>query len=311
MADFSSCRFKGLIDFRETTFPTDKIWLLSVDTKYQNELNSGKIPDIIQRDTSYQKSIKSTTYGKPVVFVVESGNEWLLSNPKRTIIIRRNKKYGLLSIYHIHNINFDNVTGFSNMKMKWFNDTEKSGKEEDEKKAKGSKLKGNLKYNETFYIALIKNFRDMGWFTEADDCYYTYRVEKRKRRSYWTGLFESIFLEKTFGYGVKPLTLLKSYGILWLIFIPIYVSFLRLQYQNGRKNIWHWPRKYLRSAVHSIDTLTPGINLYAFTELRPFYFDTSKTWKKLLLNIFHRCQQILGWYLAALFLILFSRVWIR
>ena len=43
-------------------------------------------------------------------------------------------------------------------------------------------LKNHLNYNESFYIALIKNYRDMGWFTEADDCYYTYRVEKRKHR---------------------------------------------------------------------------------------------------------------------------------
>jgi len=220
------------------------------------------------------------------------------------------------------------------MSIKWEYSPGELRVDEDGNDVKLMRLSKQLKYNETFYIALIKNYRDMGWFREADDCYYSYRVEKRTQKKnkliqarqknedekvlnfeyVWERVilgFEWLFLDRSFGYGVKPFLLLKSYVFLWLIFIPIYVFFLRLQYQNGRKTIWHWPRKFLRSSVHSIDALTPGINLYAFTELRPFYFDTSKTWKKLLLNIFHRCQQILGWYLAALFLILFSRVWIR
>ena len=231
-------------------------------------------------------------------------------------------------------ISFENVMGFSNMQIEWEYDPEKFDKVAPTNKILRRGLKNHLKYNETFYIALFNNYRDMGWYNEADDCYYTYRVEKRKhrknnlikaRKNYddkkvlnfqyplerlRLGL-EWLFLDRSFGYGVKPLILLKSYVFLWLVFIPIYVFFLRLQYQNGQKTIWHWLRKFLRSSVHSLDTLTPGINLYAFTELHPFYFDTMKNWKKILLNIFHRCQQVLGWYLAALFLILFSRVFIR
>jgi hypothetical protein len=257
----------------------------------------------------------------------------MLNKNQRNIVIKQRKKNDLLSIYYIPDFIFNNVTGFSKLQLEWEYSPKKFGKEIDEKKAKRRGLRGHLYYNETFYIALIKNYRDMGWFAEADDCYYTYRVEKRKHRlnelnevkkegennpstigRWWdkAKLYgEWTLLDLTFGYGVKPLKLLKTYLFIWLVFILIYMAFLRLQYQNGKKSIWQWPRKLLRSTVHSLDTLTPGINLYAFTELRPFYFDTTKSWKKLILNTFQRGQQIFGWYLAALFLILFTRIWIR
>ena len=52
--------------------------------------------------------------------------------------------------------------------------------ESNERKRQG--LKEYLEYDETYYIALIKNYQDMGWLEEADDAYYTYRVEKRQAR---------------------------------------------------------------------------------------------------------------------------------
>ena len=236
------------------------------------------------------------------------------------------------ALFH-NTIIFDDVSDFSKMSVEWKYSPDKFGSEKKKEHIKLRGLKNHLQYNETFYIALIKNYRDMGWFREADDCYYTYRVEKSKHRlkelneqsengeknstslSQWwikARLYgEWLLLDLTFGYGVKPLKLLKTYLFIWLVFIPNYVAFLRLQYQYGKRK-WYQElfRKISRATVHSVDTLTPGINLYAFTTLTPYYFETTG-YKKTLLNIVVRFQQLSGWYLAALFLILFSRVWIR
>ena len=116
--------------------------------------------------------------------------------------------------------NFRDVIGFSNMQMEWTYDPGKFyfTKEKNEKKAKRRGLKGHLEYSETFYIALIKNYREIGWLQEADDCYHTYRVEKRKERSLCAGILEWQFLEATFGYGVKPWILLRTFLIFWIPF---------------------------------------------------------------------------------------------
>ena len=72
-------------------------------------------------------------------------------------------------------VRFDEVTGFSQMQMEW--DASHSASVSDPNKVKQLGLKGHLKYDETFYIALIKDYKDMGWFSQADDVYYTYRVD--------------------------------------------------------------------------------------------------------------------------------------
>ncbi|GAI80071.1 unnamed protein product, partial [marine sediment metagenome] len=69
-------------------------------------------------------------------------------------------------------------------------------------------IKGKFEYDGLFYIRLIKNFKGIEQFKDADDAYYSYRVNKRKIREKWhdypTSLLEFIFLDLSCGYGVKP-----------------------------------------------------------------------------------------------------------
>lgn len=132
-------------------------------------------------------------------------------------------------------MNFSGVTGFSNSQFEW--KYEPKWNKDWEAKGKNQKrgLKGHLEYDKIFYIALIKNYQDMGWLGEADDCYYTYRVEKRSQvnedgkllNSWHKRAVEYIFLDFPFGYGVKPFKLLRSFLIMWIPFSLFYVCFLR------------------------------------------------------------------------------------
>ncbi len=70
---------------------------------------------------------------------------------------------------------------------------------------------GGLVYDDTAYITLMKNFKDLGFYEDYDNCYFSYRKEHRAQD--WQGIpdwDESIRkgidrpLEWFYGYGTKP-----------------------------------------------------------------------------------------------------------
>lgn len=230
---------------------------------------------------------------------------------------------------------FDNVTGFSNMQIEWEYSSDRSDHDTAEKNIKRRELKYHLKYNETFYIALIKNYRDMGWFQEADDCFYTYRAKKRKYllgkindskeddnsnlfaiSKFWHKIKlygEYLLLDFAFGYGVKPSKILRTFLLLWLSFSFYYVGFLRSKY--GEKLPWwkawnpfYKPSRFAWALLYSFDKLTPAIKFNSLATLNPNVFIRQNSKRVIYVE---RIQNLLGWYWFALFLILFSRVWIR
>lgn len=68
-------------------------------------------------------------------------------------------------------------------------------------------IKDKLCYNGPTYLALIKNYNNLEWFEDADNCLYQYRKERRKRLSFISEPRLVIFdwLAKwPYGYGVRP-----------------------------------------------------------------------------------------------------------
>jgi hypothetical protein len=98
---------------------------------------------------------------------------------------------------------------------------------------------GNLISDDAGYMSLIKNFKDLGYFEDADDCYYRFRVEQFEHeylsRTSLGGWIESLeqympnFLPASFdllamifyGYGVKPL-----YPLIWSIGSILFFGFI-------------------------------------------------------------------------------------
>ena len=207
-------------------------------------------------------------------------------------------------------MNFSNVTGFSQMQFEWKYDSQWGTRH---RKNRG--LKEHLEYNETFYIALIKNYQDMGWLSQAEDCYYTYRKEKRKRRAnHLYSIAELVFLEATFGYGVKPFKLLGSFLFLWIPFSLFCIGFLRHKW-TGKSLYGAVVRDtllvFIWALIHSINIMTPGIELHSLKD--PFLRDSPYNFPEESKAVIwgQRLQQILGWYLLALFFIMFGKIWIR
>jgi hypothetical protein len=267
---------------------------------------------------------------------IQKSDKWLLTKGEwEQILIQRNKKNDLLSVFYKANISFDNVSGFSNFSIEWEYGPKSLGNMKEKNTIMRRGLKNHFKYNEIFYIALIKNYRDMGWFKEADDCYYTYRVEKRKHllekineskkdaennsstiSKFWSKIKlygEYILLDLTFGYGVKPLKMLRAFLILWITFSFYYVGFLRSKYGENLPWWKAWnpvfkPSRFAWALLYSFDKLTPAIKFNSLVTLNPNVFIKQNSKRVVYVE---RIQNLLGWYWFALFLILFSRVWIR
>jgi len=79
-------------------------------------------------------------------------------------------------------------------------------------------IKGRLAYNEAVYLALIKNFENLGYFMEADNCYFQYRVEKHIRETSIQNNFIDVLAWITCGYGVRPIYSIAFSLIIVVIF---------------------------------------------------------------------------------------------
>jgi hypothetical protein len=72
-----------------------------------------------------------------------------------------------------------------------------------------------IQYRDTTYLSLIENLKSLGFFDDADNCYYDYRIERRKTLPNPIYKFFDWLLFLFYGYGVRPLRPLA--GLVFLI----------------------------------------------------------------------------------------------
>jgi len=75
-------------------------------------------------------------------------------------------------------------------------------------------IQDHLVFQGAVYLALVENYKDLGWFQDADECYYRYRWLAQEEKSWgWSRLFD--YLAWVFcGYGVRP-----SYTVAWSLLL--------------------------------------------------------------------------------------------
>lgn len=214
-------------------------------------------------------------------------------------------------------VDCSNVSGFMKMKAEWAYDPTYNGDEEPTQAEIARRgLKGHVRFNEVFLIALVKNYRELGWYAVSDDTQFWYRSERRKRLRAGRRALEFLFLELTFGYGMRPYRLIACFAVACAIFAGLYAT--HLSDPVSGLGFWNQPVLSVQSVsgigwslLHSVDVQTPGINLNSLADpvvtTGALRFDAGKPW----VLAAQRLQQIIGWYFLALFLILFNRLWLR
>ncbi len=162
-------------------------------------------------------------------------------------------------------------------------------------------IKDHLVYNEAVYVALIKNFESLGYFRDADNCYYQYRLYNQAQETSLGTKAIDVLAWISCGYGVRPTyTLVLSLVIIFLF------------------GVVYWACKAIPERAHlgsrlaetlQISQLTNSLYFSALAFVTPHAsveWRPSGHWKYLVLS-----EHIIGWLLMALFLVTLGRVMIR
>jgi len=140
---------------------------------------------------------------------------------------------------------------------------------------------GKLGYDDTEYLLLIQNFKNLGFFEDANECYYQYRKAHLSKVDGLNWIFDGAAL-CLYGYGVQPSYPMFCAIILILLFWLIYLNL----------NLEMSPRETLK---FSIEVLLSGAGPFS-----PIPSDLSKArnYENLAL-----VEKIAGSVLFALFII--------
>jgi len=152
-----------------------------------------------------------------------------------------------------------------------------------------------LVYNGEAYLTLVKNFKAIEYFEDADDCYYQYRRERQSMRSFWeVAKYTDILGWVTCGYGVRP-----GYTLLLGLFV-VFVS-----------AVYYWRRDAIRRLKGDEDESAKFSDAFYFS-MMTFTTVGYGDWYPL---DRHRnvvmIEGIVGWLTLSLFLVTLANVIIR
>ncbi len=167
-------------------------------------------------------------------------------------------------------------------------------------------IKDRLEYNGAAYLALVKNYKSLEWFDDADECYYQYRRIGQDQAPWGWAKISDIISWLSCGYGVRV-----SYTAFWCLFTILIFG------------IMFWAGKGMsKFEIEGVElpgdpTLKPSKRV-SFTDALYFsiaMFTTSQapvnTYPVGVYRHLAMAEGILGWFFLGLFVVVLSAVLIR
>lgn len=152
-----------------------------------------------------------------------------------------------------------------------------------------SHIQNIISFDNSAYLGLIKNYKDLGRSNDANDCYYEYRYVNQGHKGLGFSKFLDVVAWLTCGYGVRPnYTLLCGASVI-LLFSIIYLTGRGV---DGFQNI-HGLELFAGSLYYSTIAFTANSK---GLPLRGRY------------KYLGIAEGIIGWLLMALFLVTLGRV---
>ena len=169
-----------------------------------------------------------------------------------------------------------------------------------------STIRDRMVYNGAAYLALVKNYKSLEWFDEADECYYQYRKIGQELAPWGWDKFSDIISWLSCGYGVRV-----SYTAFWCLFTILIFGVI------------YWAGKGMDKFM------IEGVELPGDARLRPnkrvsltdaLYFSIAMfTTSQAPVNNYPvgvyrylaMAEGILGWFFLGLFVVVLSAVLIR
>ena len=161
---------------------------------------------------------------------------------------------------------------------------------------------GSLKELHSFdgltYIKLIKNFREMEQFKDADDAYYQYRRQSQENKKWSLSKLSDRFMQLSCGYGVKPWRTAAWAVAIVLVFTPFY--FWRGGIKRLKEN-----NEVEKQDVSLYDAFY--FSMTTFTTLGYGDLYPADRYRMVAVMI----EGLVGWLILALFLVTLANVMIR
>jgi uncharacterized protein YjbI with pentapeptide repeats len=145
-------------------------------------------------------------------------------------------------------------------------------------------IKNHIIFDEKTSIALIHGFENLGYLSDAANCYYQYRQEKQARETSMTLKILNIMAWITCGYGVRPLYTIDLSLLLACIFGLIY--WIGRAIKNPTKVQDATLGGAIVFSINKIFKITPPIHLEA----------RSPYWQYVVME-----EELIGWLLMVLF----------
>ena len=167
-------------------------------------------------------------------------------------------------------------------------------------------IKDRLDYNGAAYLALVRNYKSLEWFDDADECYYQYRRIGQDGAPWGWSKFSDIISWLSCGYGVRV-----SYTAFWCLFT---ILFFGVMFWAG-KGMSKFEIECLE--LPGDQKLKPSERV-SFTDALYFsiaMFTTSQapvnTYPVGVYKHLAMAEGILGWFFLGLFVVVLSAVLIR
>ncbi len=167
-------------------------------------------------------------------------------------------------------------------------------------------IRDRLVYNGAAYLALVKNYKSLEWFDDADDCYYQYRRIGQEQAPWGWEKISDLISWLSCGYGVRV-----SYTAFWCLFTILFFGVI------------FWAGKGMNKfEIEGMelpgDTRLKPTARVSFTDALYFsiaMFTTSQapvnTYPVGVYRHLAMAEGILGWFFLGLFVVVLSGVLIR
>ncbi len=167
-------------------------------------------------------------------------------------------------------------------------------------------LKDRLDYNGATYLALVKNYKSLEWFDDADDCYYQYRMISLTTEHWGWSKIADFISWISCGFGVRV-----SYVSLWCL-ITIFIFGVIFWAGNGMRRFEHegleipgGPEKIEIFRVSLVDAMYFSVAMFT-TSQAPVNNYPVRFYRHLAM-----LEGILGWFFMGLFVVVLSGILIR
>ena len=167
-------------------------------------------------------------------------------------------------------------------------------------------IKDRLEYNGAAYLALVRNYKSLEWFDDADECYYQYRRIGQNEEPWGWSKLSDIISWLSCGYGVRV-----SYTVFWCIFTILFFGMV-FWAGNGMRRFEQIGLEIPSSAeaiqkqrVSLVDALYFSVAMFT-TSQAPVNNYPVGVYRHLAMF-----EGILGWFFLGLFVVVLSGVLIR